>query len=209
MRVDRQLDANAPGDQPDLAAEIAHGIDVGLGIWVDPGDAPANPKTLGRHWSDRSQQPAQDEDRDDDRPARERANGRHAHLLSVRPAATSTRDGPQWGRRPSGSTIRTAPRRFFTAPSRSHCCSWRLAVKVLTSASAASCSFLMRTSMPSAERVPLCTPRAESARARRSGAEASMSASCRAANWATMATATVSAFAVSCGYWRARRWTVA
>src|SRR5688572_21035157 len=82
MPVDRQLDAYASGDQPDLAAEIAHGIHVDLGVWVDPGDAPANAKTLGRHWSDRSQQPAQDEHRDDDWPPRERANGWHAHLLS-------------------------------------------------------------------------------------------------------------------------------
>ena len=60
-----------------MAAEIANGIHVHLGVRVDPGDAPAHPKTLRRHWCERGQQPTQGEHRDDGRPQRERAHGWH------------------------------------------------------------------------------------------------------------------------------------
>ena len=49
MPVQRHLEAKASADEADLAAEITeNGIDVGLGVRVDPRDAPAHPKTLGR-----------------------------------------------------------------------------------------------------------------------------------------------------------------
>ena len=77
MPVHRHLEANASADEADLAAEIADGIHVDLGVRVDPGDAPAHPKTLGRHWCQRGQQPTQGEHRDDGRPQRARAKGWH------------------------------------------------------------------------------------------------------------------------------------
>ena len=65
MPVHRHLEANPSADDADLAAEIADGIHVGFGVRVDPRDAPAHPKTLGRHWCQRGQQPTQGEHRDD------------------------------------------------------------------------------------------------------------------------------------------------
>ena len=57
-------------------------------------------------------------------------------------------------RRFSGERMRTMPRLLLMTPSRSHCLSRRLTVKWLTSASEASCSFLMRMSMLEGEGVP-------------------------------------------------------
>ena len=74
MPVHRHLEANAFPDEAELAAEIAQGIHVDLGVGVDPGNAPAHSHTLGRQWSERGQQPSEGEYRDEYRQPRARAH---------------------------------------------------------------------------------------------------------------------------------------
>src|SRR5262245_30655808 len=62
--VQSELESETRGEETQLTAEIAHGVDVGIDIGVDPGDPRAESNTLSTNWRSRGQQTRQREDRD-------------------------------------------------------------------------------------------------------------------------------------------------
>ena len=46
MLVHRDFETDAAADEADLAADVAHGIDIDIGVRMDPGHSRAHAKTL-------------------------------------------------------------------------------------------------------------------------------------------------------------------
>jgi hypothetical protein len=61
MPVQGHLEPKTLREEAHLTAEEAHGVDVGIGIRRDPGNARAESKTLSADWCSRGQQPSQRE----------------------------------------------------------------------------------------------------------------------------------------------------
>src|SRR5215470_11961388 len=83
MAVERNLDARALSEQPNLTTGESQRVHVDVHVALDPREAAADPEPLrGAEWG-RGEQPAQGEHRDEDLTQRERMDGCHASRIGA------------------------------------------------------------------------------------------------------------------------------